>query len=283
MRVSGATPPRQPSILSQLLHPLLALVLPSACALCAQELLGSLWGSLCSDCWRSLKRWTGALCSRCGLPLTGSVDVPHPLCAVCRRNEPHFDLARSYGVYAGALRGAVLEVKFHQRERLGLRLGELLFDCWRPLESVVGLAAPALIVPVPLHNSRERERGYNQAGLLARGLARALKRSPGGSQAVFAANCLVRKHATPPQSGLSLRGRQENVRGVFGVSDPRRLRQRDVILVDDVMTTGATASACAAALKYAGAGRVLVLTLARATPQVTHGAPLLHALSAFGG
>lgn len=283
MPLSGRISPRQPSGFRQILHPLLAVVLPSACALCARELLGSLWGSLCGDCWRSLELWTGALCFRCGLPLTGSVDVPDPLCAACRRDEPHFDMARSYGVYAGVLRGAVLEVKFHQRERLGLRLGELLLESWRALESTAGLPGAPLIVPVPLHHSRRRERGYNQADLLARGLVRALKKSIGGSKAAFAGNCLVRKRRTCPQSGLSLHARRENVRAAFAVADSKRVQQRDVILVDDVMTTGATASACAAALKRAGAGRILVLTLARATPQAPHGAPLLHPPSAASG
>jgi ComF family protein len=283
MPMSGGTRPRQPSIFSQLLRPLLALVFPSACALCGRELTGSLYGSLCSDCWRLLKPWTGAKCSRCGLPLAGSLDDPKPLCAACRRDEAYFDLARSFGVYASALRGAVLEVKFHQRERLGLRLGELLLEPWRTLESAAGLHGPVLILPVPLHYLRERERGYNQAGLLARGLVRALERNTGGSKAAFAGNCLVRRRPTPPQSGLSLHARQENVRGVFAVADPNRVHERDIILVDDVMTTGATASACAAALKRAGAGRVLVLTLARATPQFPHGALSLQPTTAVSG
>jgi ComF family protein len=279
----GGTPSRQPSILSQLLPYLAALALPSACALCARELLDSLWGSLCSDCWGSLKLWTGSLCARCGLPLTGRVDVPNPLCAACRRDEPHFDLARSYGVYASALRGAVLELKFHQRQRLGLRLGELLLKPCRALESAAGLHGGTVILPVPLHPVRERERGYNQAGLLARGLVRALKKDTGGSDAAFVGNCLVRKRSTPPQSGLSLHARQENVRGVFAVSNPKRIRQRDIILVDDVMTTGATASACASALKRAGAERVLVLTLARATPQFPHTTSSLQPVRSVGG
>jgi ComF family protein len=280
--MSGGTRSRQPSTFSQILHPLLALVFPSACALCGRELTGSLCGSLCSDCWRLLKPWAGAQCSRCGLPLAGSLDDPSPLCAACRRDEPYFDLARSYGVYASALRKAVLEVKFHQRERLGLRLGGLLLDPWRTLESEVSLHA-VLILPVPLHHLRERERGYNQAGLLARGLVRALEKNTGGCRVDFGGNCLVRKRSTPPQSGLSLHARQENVRGVFAVADPKRVHERDVILVDDVMTTGATASACAAALKRAGAGRVLVLTLARATPQFPHGDPFLQPTTAVSG
>ncbi|MCJ7502755.1 MAG: hypothetical protein MUP80_06825, partial [Acidobacteriia bacterium] len=126
---------------------------------------------------------------------------------------------------------------------------------------------PPILVPVPLHSSRERERGFNQAELLAQGLARGLARAREIGAPRLEAGCLRRTRATAPQTGLSLRARQENVRGVFSVVRPERVRERVVVLVDDVMTTGATLSACAQALKAAGARAVLALTLARATPE----------------
>jgi ComF family protein len=201
------------------------------------------------------------------LPLATTVDTPELVCADCRGGEPRFDFARSYGVYAGRLRTAVLEVKFHGRERLGKRLGGLLSEPWRALMAAARVTGPVLIIPVPLHRSRERERGYNQARLLAEGLRHALKIGDGTHEVKLDARRLVRNRATSPQSGLSLHARGENVRGVFNVAAAERVRDRDVVLVDDVMTTGATASACAGALKRAGARRVIVLTLARATPQ----------------
>lgn len=124
-----------------------------------------------------------------------------------------------------------------------------------------------LIVPVPLHPGRERERGFNQAGLLASGLARELARRNAGKGPRVEVRCLRRLRPTLPQTGLSLHQRHENVRGVFAITSPERVSGRVVVLVDDVMTTGATVSACAGALKQAGAGKVLVLTLARATPE----------------
>src|SRR5579863_831734 len=124
----GETPSRQPSILNELLYSFAALGLPSGCALCSRELTGSLWGSICADCWRSLTPWAGPVCRRCGLPLSGLVDRQNALCVACRRDEPHFDVARSYGVYSRNLRGAVLALKFHERQRLGLRLGGLLLE-----------------------------------------------------------------------------------------------------------------------------------------------------------
>ena len=125
-----------------------------------------------------------------------------------------------------------------------------------------------MLVPVPLHRYRQRERGYNQAELLARGLAKGLARRNEGARTLrVETRCLRRLRSTLPQTGLDPRARLDNVRGVFEVMFPERIRDKTVLLVDDVMTTGATVSACAEALKGAGARRVVVLTLARATPQ----------------
>ena len=183
------------------------------------------------------------------------------LCGSCRQGEVEFDVARSYGLYTGNLRKAILHLKFYGREFLGYRLGALLARAWEALPE----PDSALVTPVPLHPSRRRERGFNQAELLARGLVKRLRKE--GSGLRFAAGCLQRVRATVPQVGLSVSARRENVRGVFCVGRPEDVRNRTVVVVDDVMTTGATLSACATALKRAGAGRVLALSLARATPQ----------------
>jgi ComF family protein len=180
---------------------------------------------------------------------------------LCRQGEPEFDRARSYGLYTGNLRKAILRLKFHGREYLGQRLGALLARAWEALPK----PDSAIVAPVPLHHSRRRERGFNQAELLARGLVRSLRKEESGLRLVTGS--LRRIRATVPQVGLSVSARHENVRGVFSVGRPEDVRNRTVVVVDDVMTTGATLSACAAALKRAGAARVLALSLARATPQ----------------
>ncbi len=223
---------------------------------------------ICRACWSSFEAWSGPLCTRCGLPFAS----PHALdssvaeCGACRDDAPAFDGARSFGLYTGKLRRVVLRLKFAGDERLGARLGELLAPTWVSLVQAFELDSP-LIVPVPLHASRRRERGFNQSELLAAGLVRALGRQIGGLSPQVAKGCLRRQRATPPQTGLSVAARRENLRGAFEVVRPAQVRARAIVLVDDVMTTGATLSACARALKRAGAAQVLGLTLARATPQ----------------
>lgn len=273
---------------------LCAVVFPSQCRVCGLELTEASWTGVCRNCWSSLEPWTGPQCARCGLPFASNqgfdADASEPspgettiLCSACRREEYDFDWARSYGLYRGRLRGAILQLKFHRQERLGHRLGKLLASVWSAIEAGIqdDQDDPPVVVPVPLHPARQRERGFNQSRLLAQGLVQAMasrgisggcvvrrsQRALGTWSARLEGRCLERRRSTDPQSGLSLSARQRNVRGAFVVSSPNRLRGRRVVLVDDVMTTGATASACAAALKRAGARQVVVLTLARATPQ----------------
>jgi ComF family protein len=245
---------------------LFALFFPAPCALCNEPLeeAGSL--DVCAACWSELEPWNGPACLRCGLPFASerALDAAEPLCAECRGGEFRFDAARSFGVYRDQLRRAILHLKFRPRERWGKRLGGLLAWTWQANLETFGWE-PVSIVPVPLHRGRQRERGFNQAEALARGLIAALGKGSGGL--VHDPQCLTKTRATEPQTGLSPADRRENVRGAFEVPDPRSAKDKSLVLIDDVMTTGATLSACAAALKSAGAQRVVALTLARATPQ----------------
>ena len=245
-----------------------AVVFPTRCLICNHEVTSANGLGVCAGCWLSIEPWEGISCERCGLPIVSerAADSSEVLCGVCRVNEPAFDLARSYGIYRAALQHLILELKFHRRERLGRRLGGFLAHVWKTLDESAN-GEPYLIVPVPLFYSRERERGFNQARILAEGLRRQIGKMRGGTAAKIETTLLVRTRSTRPQTRLKFQQRMENVRGAFAVSKPGQVLGRQIVLVDDVMTTGATLSACAGALKKSGAAKVYALTLARATPQ----------------
>ena len=197
---------------------------------------------------------------------TRALDSAVIRCSACRTELPAFDSARAFGLYTGKLRQVILRLKFGGDERLGARLGILLAHSW---DSLLGESEPGstLVVPVPLHPSRRRERGYNQSEALAVGLLRALRQRPDPPPTQIATALLTRRRATPPQTGLRVAARRENLRGAFEVAKAEGVEGRCFVLVDDVMTTGATLAACANVLKHSGAKCVLALTLARATPQ----------------
>lgn len=256
--------PDSRSPLCQLTDSLFSVLFPTQCSICGAEVVRVSDLGVCRRCWLGVEGWEGICCGRCGLPIvSGQLEGLDPiLCGPCRVSEPDFDVARSFGIYRGSLRALILQLKFHRRERLGRKLGAYLEAAWKKVEIFNREQRPWL-APVPLFRSRERQRSFNQARLLAEGLARHW--SKGDKKPRVAAHLLERTRETRPQTGLTASARRENVRGAFRVMEP--LRGRDVVLVDDVMTTGATLSACAHALKQGGAGTVFALTLGRATPQ----------------
>jgi len=273
------------SLLHELADSLFAVVFPTRCSICSGEVASAGGLGVCRDCWSQVEAWEGISCERCGLPIVSerAADASQILCGVCRARDPGFDSARSYGIYRGNLRLLILQLKFRRRERLGRRLGAFLGNAWGKLDSANG-GVSVLIVPVPLFHLRERERGFNQARLLADGLKSYLEELPGRTKVRVETKLLVRTRATRPQAGLKLQARRENVRGAFAVAKPEFVRDRQIILVDDVMTTGATLSACAHALKKSGAAKVYALAMARATPQFpdVEGLPRPAGIDEFG-
>lgn len=199
----------------------------------------------CDACVATLVPVASA-CDRCGLPERG------PRCSACVKRAPAYAAARAPLLYGGALAEAIQRLKFEDAVALARPLATLLAPLVDELRERVDL-----VVPVPLHVRRLRARGYNQAALLARQAA------AGARPVDFRA--LQRPTDTPPQWRLTRAQRLENLRGAFR-AQPRRVRGRRVLLLDDVMTTGATAASCAQALHAAGAAEILVLTLARAVP-----------------
>ena len=189
-------------------------------------------------------------CAACRTPFQSRFPLDEQgRCALCRLGLRGFDAAYSFGAYEGVLRELIHLLKYGRVRSLAGPLGERLASAL-PLDQHFDVVAP-----VPLHWRRRLARGFNQAALLARAVAR--------RYAAPVSRALKRRRRTSNQAGLSHAKRRANVSGAFVVRRPDRVRGRRVLLVDDVMTTGATASACAAALKRAGAAYVAVLTLAR--------------------
>jgi len=233
---------------------------PAGCRICERLLTGASRVPICGECFASFQELPKRICEVCGAPVLAGVfraengAEERLVCRLCADKTYAFDQARSYAVYDGALVRAILLLKFEEMEPLGAWFAERLAEVVRR-ES--GLLATDVVVPVPLHRDREKERGYNQADLIAQPLAKRLKLP-------HKAALLMRTRPRPDKQVLSLEERWESVRGAFATRPGSQVDKLRVLLVDDVVTTGATLDACARALREAGAKSVIGLTVARA-------------------
>jgi ComF family protein len=237
------------------------LLFPPRCPACGEIAGADRRHPLCRPCWRAVIRLRPPWCAICGRPFwtfdAGSAAGRRPApaaatCAACRVRRPPFAWARSAALYAGVVRDAVRALKFSGAMAIARPLGDLVLEvCAGDLPVSV-----EVVVPVPLHRARKRERGYNQAALLAARVA-------GGLGAELNERALTRTRATLAQTDLSAAERPANVRGAFAVDDTTALAGRHAALVDDVLTTGATVAECARVVLDAGAESVGVLTVAR--------------------
>jgi ComF family protein len=218
---------------------LLDLLFPPRCVGCRE--MGSV---LCAKCRDEFELIEPPLCPHCGRPRTNG-----RLCPLCQRDPLRISGVRSVAYFDGTLREAIHSFKYSNLQDLAIPLGELMSDYWEksPLPAEI-------IVPVPLHPDRLRERGYNQATLLARELGKSIGLP-------VSENSLVRVRATRPQVDLNAQERKENVSDAFCCSN-MELKGKRVLLIDDVCTTGATLEACSIALRQVGALSVWALTLA---------------------
>jgi ComF family protein len=242
-----------------MLNALLNFVYPPSCPACGVRLPVESDRRVCATCIAKIDRIVEPFCAICGEPLRAATVDDSGKCLRCRASVRRFRTARSVARYdpsseagPGALGAIIRQHKYGLDQSLGRALAECIGD---RLPYPRGIHD--LVVPVPLHRARLRQRGFNQATLLGIEVARRLG-------CAVDAGCLIRVRATPPQTARDHNARRRNVRRAFRVIDRDRVRDRSLLLVDDVMTTGATADECAEVLLAAGAHSVDVFTLARA-------------------
>lgn len=230
----------------------LAWVYPRVCQLCEKEPATVDEGYVCRKCWLAVRFIREPFCDKCGLPSEGQITSSF-VCANCHDAELHFSFARS----AVAAKGVVLEAIHRFKYQRALWFEPFLADLlWRSAAPTLQNSNWQMVVPVPLHAVKKREREFNQAERLAADLARRLKLP-------MRTDLLRRLQPTRTQTQLSKRERAQNVRQAFAAGTAVKLDGANVILVDDVLTTGATTSVCARVLKRLGANEVCVWTVAR--------------------
>jgi ComF family protein len=232
-------------------HGLFSLFFPDDCRICKRALTGWTRVPVCADCLAApVPLEAEYFCASCNTPFINAYPLDEQgICAACRSGLRGFDSAASFGFYEGPLRSLIHLFKYSGMKPLA-----------KPLAALLDRALPAderfdAVVPVPLHWRRKLDRGFNQAELLARGVAK--------RRNIVLVNALRRGKATETQAGLAMAGRRLNVAGAFRIRPKADVKAKRILLIDDVMTTGATARACASVLIRAGARSVSLLTLAR--------------------
>lgn len=239
-------------MLGDLLKNLVNIVYPKACLICKAKpkTASSSDNFVCPECWAKAKRNMPPFCSSCGRHLQRPLQK---ICAPCIRRPLHFDRAFSPFVYEGVIKELIHQFKYKNKNYLGADLSRLMFEFIR--EYNLPLDYLDSVVPVPLHKTRLREREFNQAHVLSRHIAEK-------SHKPLLEDCLNRRRPGRTQTELEAQERFLNVRDAFAVAKNELVKGKNILLVDDVLTSGATCSEAAKTLKKAGANIVFVLTLA---------------------
>lgn len=247
-----------------------AAVFPSECRLCGAPLANLSRLPVCDLCLQKIIPIPSPCCDICGdsLPAPAQLRPPlaekvgEPLCAECGRERPLFARAASYGAYAHELRELIHLLKYHQVRSASGALGRMMAQAAHPL--LAGFESHSIVaVPVPLHATKFRERGFNQSELIARSALKGLSCLAGDRKLALDTTLLLRRRVTESQVGMTRDQRRKNIRGAFTVAARERISGREVLLLDDVMTTGATVSECTRVLRAAGAKTIVAVTVAR--------------------
>ncbi len=241
-------------MIPRMINGLLDIVYPKTCVICKKKIKGrgSIDNVICAECWRKVKKNLPPFCLRCGRNLHRNKSVKN-ICVACVKKPPHFDRAFSPCVYEGTIKELIHEFKYKNKEHLGATLSRLMIEFIK--EYNVPMEFLDLIVPLPLHKTRLREREFNQAEILSRHIAKEFNKE-------MSNDSLIRHRYTRTQTELTPDERIANVKDSFLVQKPEIIKNKNILLVDDVSTTQATSSEAAFALKESGANIVFVLTLA---------------------
>ena len=255
---------------------LLSVLFPSHCRLCRAPLTRLSRLPVCQACLANIRPIEGPRCAACGERLMSrhlrqeTGETTPSLCLMCMQNEPAFTRASAYGSNEAGLRDLVHLLKYERVRPAANLLGRMLAEVVADLAEAFG-PQPPVVMAVPLHTSKMRQRGFNQSELIARAM---LKLKPAALDAKLNTSVLVRHRATESQTGLTPSQRRDNVRGAFQVARGDPIGGRDILLIDDVFTTGSTVSECARVLRRAGSGRVFVATVVRVLkPEAERAAP----------
>ncbi len=229
---------------------LLDFLYPRRCMGCQRWMPRGEPGFLCAECYQAIA-FINNPCKRCGAPL-GPYSQNDKNCPKCRQLSLHFHSARAAGTYSSPLKELVHSLKYSRELAAVTPLAEIILDA---LRSSPIAEFSQVVVPVPLHPSRLRHRTFNQSALIGRAVARHLD--------IPFSDALARTRPTESQTNLLPAARRRNIKGAFGIRRKEAVAGRQVLLIDDVITTGATASECAKVLKGAGAARVCAAAVAR--------------------
>jgi ComF family protein len=236
-----------------------AALFPSDCRICDRPLENVSRLPVCAGCLSAMRPVAVRTCEICGEGLPAAARGEISMCPACNEERPHFTKAVAYGAYDNELRDLIHLLKYDHVIPAAGALGKFMARAIEKLE----VSSAVLVVPVPLHSSKRRQRRFNQAELIARAALRQIA----NFDSRIAPHVLVRMRSTVSQIGLTRPQRRENMRGAFQARHLSEIRGREILLIDDVLTTGTTASECARVLRKAGASEVWVATVARTFKQ----------------
>lgn len=240
----------RPIFLQQTIETALTFLYPSQCRVCGELLRLESVPYMCNTCWHNVHFIKPPWCEICGIPITEN------RCNECETNPPRYGKLRTIAFYESALQQAIHLFKFEKRKALAKHLARLTID---HIPNDCDLTDYDFILPVPIHKKRLRERGFNQSTLLAKEIVKRAK----STKAQVVTDVLVRDRNTSPQSSLDREARQTNIIGAFGLRKKEIVRDKRILVLDDVFTTGATVREAVKMLWEADPKEVDVLTLAR--------------------